>query len=207
MTRPTDRHSSKRHKRDHEYSLGPQVMNFFSTISSASSQYLSAPLAPIRKRSQHLKPRDDLDEFLSSDLELSFASTVSLNSPPRDYVNITQDDAMDISPMPSHVARKEPVQFSKPKNRPRAYTSGARMFGQDLSNNTVSNDSMSNSNSGTQSGSKRTQRTALPLEWFSAKPLECTQTSDENLFTPVSVHRSPLILPLSAFNSHTLPAR
>lgn len=169
-------------------------MNFFSTISSASSQYLSAPLAPIRKRSQHLKPRDDLDDFLSSDLELSFASTMSLNSPSRDYVNITrdiaQDDAMDISPMPSRVSRKEPVQFSKPTNRPRAYTSGARMFGQDLSNNTTSSDSMSDSKSGTQSDSKRTQRTALPVEWFSAKALDRTPTSDENLFFPVSAHPS-----------------
>lgn len=179
-------------------------MNFFSTISSASSQYLSAP---IRKRSEHLKPRDDLDEFLSSDLELSFASTMSLNSPPRDYVDITQDDAMDISPMPSHVPRKEPVQFSKPTTRPRAYTSGARMFGQELSNNGISNDSASNSTSGTQSGSKRTQRTALPVEWFSAKPMERTQTLDENLFAPVSVRLFPLVPLVKAFNSHIFPAR
>lgn len=163
-------------------------MNFFSTISSASSQYLAAPLAPIRKRSQNLKSRDDIDEFLSSDLELSFASTMSLNSPSRDYVNITheisQDDAMDVSPMPP--PRKEPVQFNKPTTRPRAYTSGARMFGQDLSNSSISNNSIPDSNSGTQSGSKRTQRTGLPVEWFAAKPLERTQ-SGENLFAPVSV--------------------
>ena len=206
MKRLADRHSNKRRKRDHEYSLGPQVMNFFSTISSASSQYLSAPLAPIRKRSQNLKPRDDLDEFLSSDLELSFASTMSLNSPSRDYVNITQDttqdDAMDISPVPSHVSRKEPVHFSKPTTRPRAYTSGARMFGQDLSNNSISNNSISDSKSGTQSGSKRTQRTALPAGWFSARPLECAQTSDDNLFAPVSVHTFQSIRPVRVFNSH-----
>ncbi|KAF8557327.1 hypothetical protein OG21DRAFT_1407271 [Imleria badia] len=160
-------------------------MNFFSTISSASSQYLSGPLAPIRKRSQNTKPRDDLDEFLSSDLELSFASTMSLNSPSRDYVNVThdtsQDDAMDISPMPS---RKQPVQFSKPTTRPRAYTSGARMFGQDLSNNSISNNSTPDSKSGTQSGSKRIQRAPLPGEWFSAKPLERAQSSVDNLFAP-----------------------
>ena len=176
-----DRHSNKKRKRDHEYSLKPPVMNFFSTI-SASSQHLSAPLAPIRKRSQHLKSRDDIDEFLSSDLELSFASTVSLNSPTRDYVNITQDDAMDISPMPP---RREPVQFSRPTTRPRAYTSGARMFGQDMSNSSNWNDSISDSKSGTQSGSKRT---TLPVEWLSAKHLVRPQTSDENLFAPVSVH-------------------
>ncbi|KAI9570429.1 hypothetical protein HD554DRAFT_2018696 [Boletus coccyginus] len=159
-------------------------MNFFSTFSSASSQYHSAPLALIRQRSQNLKPRDDLDEFPSSDLEHSFASTMSLNSPSRDYVNISQDDAMDISPMPSHVSRKESVQFSKPTTRPRAYTSGARMFGQDLSNNGISNNSIPDSKSGIRSGSKCTQHTALPVEWFSAKPLECAQTSDDNLFAP-----------------------
>lgn len=183
----SDRYLNKKRRRDHEYSSSrPKVMNFFSTISSASSQYLSAP---IRKRSQQIKPRDDLDEFLSSDLELSFASTMSLNSPSRDYVNITQDtsqdDAMDISPLPP---RKEPVQFSKPTTRPRAYTSGARMFGQDLSNNSISNNSIPDSTSGTQSGSKRTQRTALPAEWFSSKPLERAQSSVDNLFAPVSVH-------------------
>lgn len=182
-----DRNSNRRHKRIPDYFHRPQVMNFLSTISSASSQYLSGSLAPIRKRTQHTKPRDDLDEFLSSDLELSFASTVSLNSPSpsRDYVNITQDslqdDAMDVSPMPSHVARREPVQFSKPTGRPRAYTSGARMFGKDMSNNSISS---SNSTSGTQSGLKHTQRAALPSEWFSAKASE--QSSDENIFAPVS---------------------
>ncbi|KAF8120079.1 hypothetical protein EV363DRAFT_181224 [Boletus edulis] len=158
-------------------------MNLFSTISATSSHYLNAPLAPIRKRSQQTRPRDDLDDFLTSDLELSFASTVSLNSPSRDYVNITQDtsqdDAMDISPMPP---RKAPVQFSKPTTRPRAYTSGARMFGQDLSNNSISNNSILDSNSGSPSGSKHIQRTLLPAEWFSTKPRP--QASDENLFAP-----------------------
>lgn len=198
MKHLTDRRLNKRFKRDHEYSK-PQAMNFFSTFSSASSQYLSAPLAPIRQRSQNLKPRDDLDEFLSSDLEHSFASTMSLNSPSRDYVNISQDDAMDISPMPSHVSRKESVQFSKPTTRPRAYTSGARMFGQDLSNNSISNNSISDLKSGTRSGSKCTQHTALPVEWFHAKPLECAQTSDDNLFAPVSVHTLQFVL-VSALN-------
>ncbi|KAF9218258.1 hypothetical protein BS17DRAFT_721918 [Gyrodon lividus] len=163
-------------------------MTFFSTLSSASSQYLSAPLAPIRKRSQYLKARDDVDEFLSSDLELSFASTMSLNSPPRDYVNLThesiQDDAMDISPAPSKIIHKENAHLNKPMNRPRAYTSAARMFGQDMSNGSISNDSVSDAQSGTQSGSKRTQRSALPIEWLSAKPLRATSTLDENMFAP-----------------------
>ncbi|KIK97416.1 hypothetical protein PAXRUDRAFT_136344 [Paxillus rubicundulus Ve08.2h10] len=163
-------------------------MTFFSTLSSASSHYLSAPLAPIRKRSQYLKPRDDVDEFLSSDLELSFASTMSLNSPSRDYVNIThesmQDDAMDISPAPSKIVHKENAHLGKTMNRPRAYTSAARMFGQDRSNGSISNESIADAQCGTQSGSKRIQRAALPLEWLHAKPLRSTQALDENMFAP-----------------------
>ena len=193
-------------------------MNFFSTISSASSQYLSAPLAPIRKRSQNLKPRDDLDEFLSSDLELSFASTMSLNSPSRDYVNVThdttQDDAMNISPMPFHVSRKEPVHFSKPATRPRAYTSGARMFGQDLSNNSISNNSIPDSKPSTPSGSKGTQRTALPVEWFSAKPSEDAMDVDpapvahnEALLSSPPLSAAPTITGFNMFHSTIPPAQ
>ncbi|KAF9246131.1 hypothetical protein BU15DRAFT_39576 [Melanogaster broomeanus] len=189
MKRLTDYHSNKRLKREHrDYNYGPQDMTFFSTLSSASSQYLSAPLAPIRKRSQYLKPTDDVDEFLSSDLELSFASTMSLNSPSRDYVSIThdnmQDDAMDISPAPSKIVHKENAHLGKPMNRPRASTSAARLFGQEMSNDSMLSDPASDANSGTQSGLKRTQRSALPLEWVSTKPLRVAQTSDSNMFAP-----------------------
>ncbi|KAH7889241.1 hypothetical protein F5I97DRAFT_1923807 [Phlebopus sp. FC_14] len=190
MKRLTDYHAKKKPKTHHhqEYSYVPSEMTFFSTLSSASSQYISAPLAPSRKRSQPPKPRDDIDEFLSSDLELSFASTMSLNSPSRDYVNLdpesVQDEPMDISPAPVKIVQKENDRTSRPANRPRAFTSAARMFGQDMSNGNISNDTpSSDAKSGTQSILKRTQRSALPSEWMAAS-LKPAKTMDENMFAP-----------------------
>ncbi|KAL4076974.1 hypothetical protein V8B97DRAFT_1866137 [Scleroderma yunnanense] len=164
-------------------------MTFFSTLSSASSQYLSAPLAPSRKRSQQLKSRDDVDEFLSSDLELSFASTMSLNSPSRDYVDLAndsmQDEPMDISPVPPRNLQKENERSTRPTTRPRAFTSAARMFGQDMSNGSQNDNSSFDAKSGTNSGSKRTQRSALPTEWLSsAHPVKSEKSMEENMFAP-----------------------
>ncbi|KAF9230511.1 hypothetical protein BU15DRAFT_83535 [Melanogaster broomeanus] len=45
-------------------------------------------------------------------------------------------------------------------------------------------DPASDAKSGTWSGLKHTQRSALPLEWLSTKPLRVTQTSDSNMFAP-----------------------
>lgn len=168
-------------------------MTFFSTLSSASSQYLGAPLAPSRKRSQQMKVRDDIDEFVSSDLELSFASTMSLNSPSRDYVDVRHEsmhgEPMDISPAPLRAVQKENERSSRPITRPRASTSAARMFGQDMSNNSLNDSASLNTKSGTNSGAKRTQRSALPVEWLaSTQPLKATKTMDDIMFTqPPSV--------------------
>lgn len=133
--------------------------------------YLSAPKAPSRMRSLRLqRPRDDVDEFLSSDLELSFASTMSLNSPHKPTVTTPGNDSvqpMDISP--PHVVVTHPQSAFLPPagsenagrpNRPRAFTSATtRTFGKDLSNSSIKMD-------GTQSSGRRTQRAALPTEWF-----------------------------------------
>lgn len=168
-------------------------MTFFSTLSSASSQYLGAPLAPSRKRSQQMNVRDDVDEFVSSDLELSFASTMSLNSPSRDYVDVGHEsmhgEPMDISPAPLRAVQKENDRSSRPITRPRAFTSAARMFGQDMSNNSLNDSASLNTKSGTNSGAKRTQRSALPVEWLaSTQPLKATKTMDDIMFTqPPSV--------------------
>lgn len=163
-------------------------MTFFSTLSSASSQYLGAPLAPSRKRSQQMKVRDDVDEFVSSDLELSFASTMSLNSS-RDYVDVGHGEPMDISPAPLKAISKENERSSRPMTRPRASTSAARMFGQDMSNNSLNDSASLNSKTGTNSGAKRTQRSALPFEWLaSTQPLKATKTMDDIMSTqPPSV--------------------
>lgn len=165
-------------------------MTFFSTLSSAgasaSTQHLRAPPAPSRKRSQMLHPkRDDIDDFLSSDLELSFASTMSLNSPPRDTMTLAQDHdvPMDISPA-YRPLQKENEKTNRATTRPRASTSAARIFGQDMSNSNFSNDSV-NTKTGSQANSKRTQRSALPMEWMvPSKPLRTSQTMDGNMFAP-----------------------
>lgn len=161
-------------------------MTFFSTLSSASTQYLKAPLAPSRKRSQMPDPkRDDIDDFLSSDFELSFASNMSLNSPPRDTMTLAQDHdvPMDISPA-YRPMQKENEKTNRPTTRPRASTSAARIFGQDMSNGNFSNDSVS-TKTGSQANSKRTQRSALPMEWMAvSEPLRTSKTIDGNLFAP-----------------------
>ncbi|KAG5640207.1 hypothetical protein DXG03_000576 [Asterophora parasitica] len=62
---------------------------------------------------------------------------------------------MDISPAPA------------PKARPRAFTSAARLFGNDLSNGDLSNGLTPSSVAANGStGFKKTQRAALPTEWF-----------------------------------------
>ncbi|KAI0317858.1 hypothetical protein OF83DRAFT_1163716 [Amylostereum chailletii] len=115
--------------------------------------------------------KDDIDEFLSSDLELSFASTMSLNSPSRQNPNITpeseRDDMMDISPAPIRISTSENAGFgAKPMSRPRANTSAARLFGRDVSNDYAPSVDSSSSKSGS-IRAKRTQRAALPMEWLS----------------------------------------
>ncbi|KAF9232461.1 hypothetical protein BU15DRAFT_67440 [Melanogaster broomeanus] len=66
---------------------------------------------------------------------------MSLNSPPHDYMSIThdnmQDDAMDISPMPSKIVHKENAHLGKPMNCPRASMSAACLFKQEMSNDAI----------------------------------------------------------------------
>ncbi|KAF7967655.1 hypothetical protein HWV62_17320 [Athelia sp. TMB] len=160
-------------------------MGFFRS-SAPSNNFLAAPpAAPLRKKSQRFsRPRDDVDEFLSSDLELSFASTMSLHSPPRTPIDLTPDlehfDRMDISPLPpaaNPVFTRAPFKAessSKPKNRPRAATTVSREFGRDMSNiatPTLQPPTISISKSGdSTSQPKRIQRSALPFEWLASVP-------------------------------------
>lgn len=197
MKRLTEYHSNKTVQKNcfRVYNYAPHEMTFFSALSSASSQYLSAPLAPSRKRSQQFKSRDEVDDFLSSDLELSFASTMSLNSPSRDYVDLAndsmQDEPMDISPAPPRTVQKENERSGRPLTRPRAFTSAARMFGHDMSNSSQKDNSSFDTKSGTTSGAKRIQRSALPTEWLApAHPIKSEKSLEENMFAPVSVNDS-----------------
>ncbi len=117
-----------------------------------------------RKRQATSKPKElSLEDAFASDLESSFASTVSLNSPTEPDYGIP----MDISPLP--IAKTASV---KPSTRPRAFTSAARLFGNDVSNQDESLGSQrGRSGSGSsQSNSKRTQRSTLPMEWLMASP-------------------------------------
>lgn len=171
------RQSRKKQKRDPfpEFTF---EMAFFAPPST--SQYLNPPSAPSRKRSQRfVRPRDEVDEFLSSDLEASFASTVSLYSPPHEPISLTPDheyaEPMDISPAPapkptaSRLSGMERDYSLKPQARPRAFTSAARLFGNDLSNGLLPSPTLAPAPSLKSGGStytKKTQRAALPTEWL-----------------------------------------
>ncbi|KAI0806978.1 hypothetical protein C8Q74DRAFT_1187339 [Fomes fomentarius] len=152
--------------------------------------------APARNENSVSSNVSDVD----LDLELSFASNMSLNSPARDSQSLTPEEnpnhvPMDISPAP---ARFEPVttqQSSIPKpfmGRPRAATSAARLFGRDVSNGHDSSSpnppfSIAKSGTGTSNG-KRLQRAALPTEWLATSPAP----ADENSFSqPLDIPSSP----------------
>ncbi|KAF8212405.1 hypothetical protein K438DRAFT_1806457 [Mycena galopus ATCC 62051] len=149
-----------------------------------TTQHLNAPPVHSHRYHDRLQRSHDVDD-LSSDLELSFASNVSLNSPPRHGIALTPESEypkpMDISPVP-------PI---RPFMRPRAFTSGPRMFGQDRSNESIQSGPPPSLKQGSTSG-KRIQRSALPTEWFgtavrtpeepaafSAPPQEASYPSDD----------------------------
>lgn len=161
----------KKQKRHHL----PQPSNDMAFFSRPSSQFLNPPSAPLHKISQRfVRNNDVVDDFLSSDLEISFASNVSLNSPPREQLSLPSDcEPMDISPVPPvNPPSRLPTGNSKPQtNRPRAFTSGARLFGNDISNsNTLfpSPQIVPAPKATGSSSTKRIQRAALPTEWLSS---------------------------------------
>ena len=134
-------------------------MSFFNP-----SDHLAPPSALSRKRSQFFSkpPREDVDDFLSSDLEVSFASTVSLHSPPRRNAALPEEkpspaESMDISPAPG---------------RPRAYTSGARLFGSNIGNTLDPSHVVSKSSKvpSIHLNGKHAQRSGMPLTWTQQSP-------------------------------------
>lgn len=164
-------HTSKKHTIDADYESSPNMTSLF----------LNVPSTFTRKQSNATPERHDSDDDdLSSDLELSFASTVSLNSPPKEPVALTPESdygvPMDISPAPPK------FQPTKSATRPRAFTSATsgRVFGSDVSNNANHASSQRGPSGSTHSGSKRTQRSALPMEWLMASPLEDASTSNQD---------------------------
>ena len=145
-----DRLTAQQRSHSPTISESEDEMGFFQ-----SSTFLTAPTNSTRKRSDFPTPQDE------SDLETSFASNVSLNSPPRHLSSLP--DAMDISPAPARL---------QSKSRPRALTTGgSRLFGSDISNGSQSpllpSPELANKSSETLNA-KRTQRSALPLEWLAS---------------------------------------
>ncbi|KAH9932157.1 hypothetical protein B0H21DRAFT_699739 [Amylocystis lapponica] len=154
------------------------MAQFFAAPSNGN-QFLHPPAPPSRKATQRKTSmtRNEFDDFLSSDadrdLEITFASTMSLHSPPQDLLSLSPENQdpscvpMDISPAPPqrHNAVAKPI-----AGRPRAFTSAARLFGRDMSNQHGNNSvtslaSVAKSGTGSTSG-KRLQRSALPFEWM-----------------------------------------
>jgi len=87
--------------------------------------------------------QDDVEDLLSSELELSFASAMSLNSPLRDSTklvdNVGREDVipMDISPEPSRFTQHSWMargRLVEKVMRTRGTTNFVRLFGRDLSN-------------------------------------------------------------------------
>ena len=173
---------------------------------STFKQFLAIPQAPTRKLSQRIsgKVTSEIEDFLSSDverdLELSFASTMSIHSPPRDTISLAPEDdsreyvPMDISPAPPRIqagASAKVEETKKLRGRPRAFTSSARLFGTDVSNSSghasLNVPSVPSSGSGTSTSGhgKKVQRAALPFEWMSNSG---PGDHSRNLFDRVSVH-------------------
>ncbi|KAH8117589.1 hypothetical protein DFH11DRAFT_1030376 [Phellopilus nigrolimitatus] len=158
-------------------------MASYSHPAVSSKSHLKPPPAPSRKPSQRLlRPPNELDDFLSSDLELSFASTMSLNSPPASppkelfttsnlhaYSPESSPMPMDISPAPvSKTSSSIAVANNERRGRPRAFTT-ARTFGRELSNRESPSLSTTNSVS-VKNSENKLQRSALPSEWMCAFP-------------------------------------
>jgi len=165
-------HPRKRLKLDND----PNDSGTMTFRSNVAPTFLTAPLQSLSSHSRHgrhaAQRQDDSDAMLSSDLEVSFASNVSLNSPQVGSLDLTPESEfpkpMDISPMPLTNPNFMPRDISTKKttSRPRAFTSGPRLFGNDVSNLAPPVPREASIKSGSHSSSKRTQRAALPTAWF-----------------------------------------
>lgn len=189
---PTDcQRPAKKQKRQHRAVLA-DMPSLFSNSSSSSTRFLNVPQFTYNK--SNVQPatcvHDDVDEFLSSEFELSFASTMSLNSPPRESDQLPQESPvpMDISPAPTRVYPSEVTSATKPTGRPRAFTSSARLFGRDLSNDRAPTPTQATAFSGASTATEtNVQRAPLPCEWLASTPSEPLENRSSNMFAPVGV--------------------
>ena len=150
-----------------------------------SQQHQTLGMQRVKSSAKLQTPQDDIDEFLSSDLDLS----MSLNSPGHSAAQLPEEHdpmAMDISPA-KPIVRAEC--FTRPSmTRPRAFTNDPRLFGRDLSNNT--NNVMHNSHASLEvpgdptrtlssNLAKKMARPGLPMQWTSYAP----PSKDDNVCT------------------------
>ncbi|KAI0948533.1 hypothetical protein AcV7_009248 [Taiwanofungus camphoratus] len=202
---------SKKQKRNPESANEVKMPYFPSATATTTSKKLLAvpPALSSRNAGSRLIPtmQNQLDAFLSSDadidLEVSFASTMSIQSPPRNFPDLPSENdnpdyaPMDISPAPQRIQphpSKGNAGIAKPvMGRPRAFTSGPRLFGRDMSNGNASVTSLpsvasSGKSIGTGGGSKRLQRTALPTEWIAPA---ANGQNDNDYTQPLDIPSSP----------------
>ncbi|KAG7092405.1 hypothetical protein E1B28_008762 [Marasmius oreades] len=174
----------------------------------STTTFLAAPKFFHRKRSSsHSQSRDDVDDFLSSDLELSFASSVSINSPSRDdnlarTLDSEYAEPMDISPLPPQKTLQPIIQRPLAQTRPRAFTTAARLFN-DVSNKAATvlapSPSIVDSN---KSSSKRTQRPTLPTQWL----MPSNPDTSGNVFNVSSVDDDAMDVDDSSYAKQLPPA-
>ncbi|CAL1703748.1 unnamed protein product [Somion occarium] len=180
---------------------------------TSTKQFLMAPSVPYRRVAQKLngnRPTGSSEESdVERELELSFASTMSINSPVLGPVASTLEDdcpeyvPMDISPAPPRVGhpvvQQEDSQTKLKIGRPRALTSASRLFGRDRSNSNSGSsvNTSANKSTGTTGSNKKLTRSALPTEWMASSRFAAE--SSENLFAP-----PPLQIPSSPASSDAM---
>lgn len=134
---------------------------------ATTRQHLVSTTSLSMKRSErHIASRNELDDYLTSDdLETSFASNVSLNSPPHRTSGLPDCEPMDISPMPP--SRFKGASGFKGAGLPRV--SNSRLFGSDLSNSDNPahlTSKLADASKASTTTNKKLNRNALPLEWM-----------------------------------------
>jgi M-phase inducer tyrosine phosphatase len=178
-TPPVQPRHVRQQKRDQPFCPLPSAMPSLFP-SHTASRFLQVPSLPARKAPI---PNESFDD-ISDDLELSFASNMSLNPTTTEERNnhVVSPVPMDISPAPP--SRVAPPKFTP---RPRAFTSSARLFGRDVSNENSQPPSISaGTGSGTTSG-KKLQRAALPFEWMApSHPEQSLDTPDSSQMVRIS---------------------
>ncbi|TFK54845.1 hypothetical protein OE88DRAFT_1623246 [Heliocybe sulcata] len=167
-------------------------MAFFNPPAT-SAQYRSASTLPSRNfRQSWPRTPDDLDEFLSSDLELSFASTMSINSPVEQRKSLQPMESpvpMDISPAPARPSSPRDL-IGKPLIGS-VFSHDHRLFGRDRSNSELLRSPQA-AKSGSMSSSGHMQRPGLPSDWYSpGPPQESHPASVNSLKQPLGSLSSP----------------